>query len=76
VELVQPDRVDAEPACRGLRRFLQVVGVPVLRPRSVAGTEVPALRRDEHGGGVAAVRAECASDELLVVADLVGAQMI
>jgi hypothetical protein len=76
VELVEADRVDAEPAGRGLHGLLQVLGSAVLGPRAVARSQVAALRGDEHVGRVAAPRAERAGDELLVVADLVGVEVV
>ncbi|OIQ78675.1 hypothetical protein GALL_396090 [mine drainage metagenome] len=70
MELVEVDHVDAETRGRGLDGLLEVLGTTVLGPGAVAGTQVPALGRDEDAAGVAAVGAERARDQALVVADV------
>ncbi|MGX1114982.1 hypothetical protein RKD37_000345 [Streptomyces ambofaciens] len=71
MELVEADRVDAEPAGGLLGSTLGVCRIAVARPRAVAGTQVAPLGRDEDIGGTGPVLAQCAGDELLVVAHLV-----
>ena len=57
VELVEADRLDAEPAQGRLARLPQVVGRAVEGPAAVAGTQVAALGGDQYLGGVGAVAA-------------------
>ena len=54
VELVEPDRLDAERPQRGLAGRAQVLAAAVERPRAVRRAGVAALGRDEHGVAVAA----------------------
>jgi hypothetical protein len=76
VELVEADGVDAEPLERALDGLAQVGGGAVDGPRAVTGTQVAALGRDQHAGGVAAPARQRLGDQRLVVADLVGVQVV
>ena len=76
VELVEPDGVDAEAAQGRLAGLPQVVRRAVEGPAAVAGTQVAALGGDQHLGGVGAVGGQGPGDQGLVVADLVGADVV
>ena len=76
VELVEADGVDAEPLERRLDGLLEVRRVAVDGPRAVAGPPVSALGGDQHAGGVAAPGGQRLRDQRLVVADLVGVDVV
>jgi hypothetical protein len=76
VELVEPDRLHAEPAQGRVARPLQVLRAAVERPRPVARTRVAALGRHQHLGGVAAVGRQRLGDEQFVVPGVGGVEVV
>src|SRR6185437_16660901 len=76
VELVEPDRLDAQALERGVTGLLEVFRRAVDRPAAVTGAQVAALGRDQHVRGVPAIAGHGAGDQGLVVPDLVRVQVV
>ena len=74
VVLVEADRLDAETRERRLAGGPEMRGRAVERPRAAARSQVPALRGDEYGGGVAAVAGQRRGDQRLVVPASLGSR--